>query len=170
MLRYPAFAILLCAELVFSAGYYNYKLNGADWGNTNSLCSKGLAQSPIDLKDSVAWRSETIKIRGFNYPDNVVQTLVRDGANSVTTDTHAEFQVTFDDGEKESFFPLQYHLHSPSEHTVNGEYFDLELHIVHVNAEGTPAAVIGFLFDVSNHTMAHNYDLDLLLPRVTDNS
>lgn len=42
--------------------------------------------------------------------------------------------------------------------------------MVHVDATGTPAAVIGFLFDVSNHTMARNQDLDLLLPRGQNNS
>lgn len=26
---------------------------------------------------------------------------------------------------------IQFHFHSPSEHTVNGRRFDLELHIVH---------------------------------------
>jgi len=61
-------------------------------------------------------------------------------------------------------------VHSPSEHTINGELFDLELHIVHVDATGTPAAVIGFLFDISNHTMAYNYELDLLMPRGSGNS
>lgn len=36
---------------------------------------------------------------------------------------------------------------------------------MHVDSTGTPAAVLGFFFDVSNHTYAYNYDLDLLLPR-----
>jgi carbonic anhydrase len=28
---------------------------------------------------------------------------------------------------------LQMHFHSPSEHTIDGVYFDLELHIVHLD-------------------------------------
>jgi carbonic anhydrase len=75
-------------------------------------------------------------------------------------DLYSEFQVTFDDGHKQSFYPLQYHLHSPSEHTINGELFDLELHIVHKDGNGNAAAVIGILFDVSNHTMAENFALN----------
>lgn len=34
--------------------------------------------------------------------------------------------------------PIQYHFHSPSEHTLEGRSFDAEMHIVHVpmNGEG----------------------------------
>ena len=42
---------------------------------------------------------------------------------------------------------------------------DLELHIVHVDSTGTPAAVIGFLFRVSNDADAYNAALDQILPR-----
>lgn len=42
---------------------------------------------------------------------------------------------------------------------------DLELHIVHVDKTGTPAAVIGFLFRASNDSDAYNAALDQLLPR-----
>ena len=100
----------------------------------------------------------------------MVTTLTRNGATKLPTNTGAEFDVTFDNGETKSFFPLQYHVHSPSEHTINGESFDLELHIVHVDSAGAPAAVIGVLFDVSNSTLAYNYDLDLLWPRGTASS
>ena len=27
----------------------------------------------------------------------------------------------------------QFHFHAPSEHTFNGSYYDLELHLVHIN-------------------------------------
>jgi carbonic anhydrase len=39
------------------------------------------------------------------------------------------------------------HFHAPSEHTVEGKHFDLELHIVHVDAVQNPAAVIAIFFD-----------------------
>lgn len=44
-----------------------------------------------------------------------------------------------------SWFPLQYHWHAPSEHTVDGHLFDAELHFVHTNAEGQ-YAVLGVFF------------------------
>jgi len=67
----------------------------------------------------------------------------------------AELQLTFNDGSQSFFTPLQFHFHSPSEHTVDGKSYDLEVHFVHivkgsVNSEGVPllGAVIGVFFDV----------------------
>lgn len=95
----------------------------------------------------------------------MTQTLSRAGATSVPRTTNPTFEVKFGDGRDDTFYPLQYHLHAPSEHSINGKLMDLELHIVHVDAQGTPAAVIGFLFQVSNDGDATNVALDGLLPR-----
>jgi len=44
---------------------------------------------------------------------------------------------------------LQFHWHHPSEHQINGEYLDLELHVVHSNSDGSgKLAVTGLLFKV----------------------
>jgi len=40
----------------------------------------------------------------------------------------------------------------------------LEFHIVHLDKDGNPAAVLGIFFDAINSTLAYNYDFDLLLP------
>ena len=57
--------------------------------------------------------------------------------------------LTFADGKLSIFEPLQLHFHSPSEHTVAGKYFDVELHIVHKykNTDGDLGAVIAVFFD-----------------------
>ena len=39
----------------------------------------------------------------------------------------------------------QFHFHSPSEHTIGGKSFDLEMHLVHKTADGK-IAVIGLMF------------------------
>lgn len=38
---------------------------------------------------------------------------------------------------------LQFHFHSPSEHTIDGQYFDAELHMVHKGASDDDLLVIG---------------------------
>ncbi|OVA17968.1 Alpha carbonic anhydrase [Macleaya cordata] len=43
----------------------------------------------------------------------------------------------------------QCHWHSPSEHTINGKRFGLELHMVHRNLELNKTAVIGVLYNIS---------------------
>ena len=47
------------------------------------------------------------------------------------------------------FDPIQFHFHSPSEHTIGGKFFDLELHIVHKykGTKGDLGAVLGIFFD-----------------------
>lgn len=54
-----------------------------------------------------------------------------------------------------TYTPLQFHFHAPSEHTVEGKYYDLEVHFVHKNQGATDTgiaesygAVIGVFFDV----------------------
>ena len=86
--------------------------------------------------------------------------LTRAGATNVPTTTKPSFAVQFGDGRKDEFYTLQFHLHAPSEHSIEGKLMDLELHIVHVDSTGTPAAVIGFLFEVSNDSNAYNAALD----------
>lgn len=48
--------------------------------------------------------------------------------------------------EKGSQRLLQFHFHSPSEHTVDGQSFPLEVHFVHVNDAGQ-LSVLGVLFE-----------------------
>merc|ERR1712087_588575 len=40
---------------------------------------------------------------------------------------------------------VQFHFHTPSEHTVDSQQFDMEMHLVHVN-EKSEIAVLGFMF------------------------
>jgi len=51
------------------------------------------------------------------------------------------------DGSMSLFDMLQFHFHAPSEHTIDGKGFDLELHIVHKEHGGNGLAVLGIVFD-----------------------
>ena len=45
---------------------------------------------------------------------------------------------------------VQFHMHTPSEHHIDGEYYPLEIHMVHQGiADNTKLAVIGLMFQVS---------------------
>jgi carbonic anhydrase len=48
---------------------------------------------------------------------------------------------------KKMFEPTNFHFHSPSEHTFDGKHYDLEMHIVNKNREGTAATVVAVYFD-----------------------
>ncbi len=40
-----------------------------------------------------------------------------------------------EEGELGLYNILQFHVHAPSEHTFDGEHYDLELHIVHISPQ-----------------------------------
>ncbi|TQE07872.1 hypothetical protein C1H46_006521 [Malus baccata] len=46
------------------------------------------------------------------------------------------------------YFLNECHWHTPSEHTINGIRYDLELHVVHRSADKNSVAVIAFLYQV----------------------
>ena len=46
-------------------------------------------------------------------------------------------------GGRDTWTLAQFHFHAPSEHTVDGTSYPLEVHLVHVDAAGKPAVVVG---------------------------
>ena len=155
-----AFAALMAATAMAGAGT-DYKTNGANWGTTDPLCASGKEQSPIDLSVAGASRSENMMLNGYGYTDfNPEQSDVLRNAGSVKVDVpNGEFHLNFADGSKSIFKILQFHFHAPSEHTVDGKNYDLEVHLVHLYAENDGlGGVIGIFFDRT----AGNYNNDFL--------
>ena len=50
-------------------------------------------------------------------------------------------------GVEGTYTAAQFHIHTSSEHTIDGKFFGAEMHIVHFNDEGTLAAVLGTMID-----------------------
>lgn len=111
----------------------------AELSADNFMCSQGKNQSPIDLSGSV---------------DADLPELVFDYANPVRTgeiNNGHTIQFTIHPGNfaligGENYEVVQGHFHSPSEHTVNGKTYPMEIHLVHAN-QGGDLAVIGILFE-----------------------
>jgi carbonic anhydrase len=59
---------------------------------------------------------------------------------------------------------LQFHFHQPSEHTINGETFPMEMHIVHQNAESGQLAVVGVMLREGDVADADYADIFANLP------
>jgi carbonic anhydrase len=58
-------------------------------------------------------------------------------------------------GADNEFSGVQFHFHSGSEHTINGQRLDLEMHTVHnpqESANSFIAAAVGILFSVEEYT------------------
>ena len=120
-----------------------------NWGNLTAFegneCGIGRAQSPVnflsrDIEDSSSTEAGTIEI---NYsPDRLavenLGTTIEFPMSSSSNNNMVINGVTYN--------LAQFHLHTPSEHTVDGAEYPLELHFVHVRqgAEGIPLSGLQF--------------------------
>lgn len=119
---------------------YHGATGPALWGElstTFSACKAGLEQSPIDL--AIALDAD-LEAPRFQY-GRIPVTLLNTGT---TLQVQAAAGNTLE-LEGETFNLLQMHFHHPSEHTVAGVAYPMELHLVHQNAKGELAVVGIFL-------------------------
>lgn len=102
------------------------------------LCGVGIRQSPIDIVDATPAKLPTIT---FNYQSTSLN--IHNTGNTIEV-VHPEGSWIEIDGTK--YYLLQFHFHAPSEHTVSGNLYDMEMHLVHKSEDGT-LAVIGVLIE-----------------------
>jgi len=138
------------------AADWNYNSLGDDWGSVNELCATGKQQSPIDINTDNTQLAETLKILKGTYKnfEGLSGLYMLDKGYTIQANLpggisggNGGYKRIFWNGHSGQFESLQFHVHAPSEHTVNGYHFDLELHVVHLFADGTLGGVIGVFFD-----------------------
>ena len=128
----------------------------AHWGELDesfAACSVGNAQSPIDITNATPVQLTDIE---FNY-DAVPMAIFNNGHTiqvQYAEGSHIVYnEITYD--------LVQFHFHQPSEHTVNGEAFGMELHLVHRDPLSGNLAVVGVLLregDADNAAYAPLFD------------
>ena len=105
-----------------------------------ALCRDGKNQSPVDL----------VADYHVGLPELVFQyhgTPIHETNNGHTIMLKVSEGNYLDVPEKKWRFQLlQGHFHSPSEHTINGESFAMEIHLVHANEDGQ-IAVVGVMVE-----------------------
>ncbi|WP_445144142.1 carbonic anhydrase [Dyella sp. Tek66A03] len=112
------------------------------WGSLDDAdvaCGKGEQQSPIDLDSRTAKTGKSGKFH-INYQPGAV-TLLNNGHTVEAEVGDAADTVTF---EGASYRLAQFHFHAPSEHSIDGKHFPLEIHFVNKDAEGH-ITVVGVL-------------------------
>jgi carbonic anhydrase len=112
------------------------------------LCSEGLEQSPIDLANAADIELPGVEIH--TPSDQVVEVLNQAGVIDALDNGHT-IQINTKSAEKMSvgdktYALVQFHFHAPSEHTIDGERFPMEMHFVH-QAEDGALAVVGVLIE-----------------------
>jgi len=127
-----------------SAWSYQGTLGPAYWHRLSKefeVCAKGTTQSPINLKTSYTAKQPPT----YAFKDAKAVPFTKDG-HSLSADLASTNSSLTHKGM--TYFVKQFHLHTPSEHHVNGRHFDMELHIVTKSSTGK-LLVNAIFFDVA---------------------
>jgi carbonic anhydrase len=128
------------------------------WGTLSpkfAACGEGRSQSPVDIANAVVG-TEPLELKTNLRPGALRiahHEHVADGINNGHT-----IQINYEGGDtltigNDSYDLVQYHFHNPSEHTVKGRHFPMEMHLVHKAASGK-LAVIGVFIEEGAHNAA----------------
>jgi carbonic anhydrase len=134
--------LAMAAPVLASSAHWGYTGHTSPeyWGELSleyQLCATGKNQAPIDLH---AMLEADLK------PLRIAYTA---GGDEVVNNGHA-IQVNYQPGstldvDGHVFELKQFHFHTPSENTIEGESFPMEMHLVHLDEAGN-IAVIGVMF------------------------
>ena len=127
------------------------------WGELNRdwvLCAMGKHQSPIDFRGARLKKFDKMKLE---IPAANLTIIHQTHVFDVLDNGHT-IQINFDKGETFTIGNVryelrQYHFHSPSEHTVNGRHYPMEMHLVHISKD-KKLAVIGVFIEEGQHNNA----------------
>ncbi|MGD1913887.1 MAG: carbonic anhydrase [Rivularia sp. (in: cyanobacteria)] len=111
-----------------------------NWGNLSpdfNTCQLGNNQSPINIKSAVDADLPKLKINYKNSPLRIIN-----NGHTIQVNYQSGSNLFLND---ESYELLQFHFHHPSEHKVEGEFFPMELHLVHKSQKGSLAVIGIFL-------------------------
>ncbi|MEM7273018.1 MAG: carbonic anhydrase family protein [Actinomycetota bacterium] len=123
-----------------------------NWGDIAEVCDDGLRQSPVRLRPQ---RGRG----GFDAPGDdpiIVDYEPSQPFEIENLGSTIEFPQISDSNISiggVTYDLLQFHIHADSEHTIRGKSYPLEIHFVHLNAEGN-AAVLGVMVDEGDENEA----------------
>jgi carbonic anhydrase len=143
-------ALLVPIGTTFSAEGAHWSYSGhtgpAQWGSMEEeykTCATGKLQSPIDIRDDRAKRTELPAIR-VDYKPSALKII--DNGHTVQINYDAGSFIEIGDKRYEL---AQFHFHKPSEEKLNGKSYPMVAHLVH-KAPGGNLAVIAVLLSTGS--------------------
>lgn len=132
----PAFAM---------ASHWSYEGEGSPehWSEVsaeNQMCKQGQNQSPIDINNMLKAHINPLKSSYIDSPFSIIN----NGHTIQASFAQDAKDVVIIDGIP--FHLQQLHFHAPSENTLHGKHYAMEMHLVHKNADGD-IAVVAVMFE-----------------------
>jgi carbonic anhydrase len=113
----------------------------AEWGSLpgDAVCATGTRQSPVALgtKAPAPVEAKDLPNLVFRYGTTGLH-LVNNG-HTVQADVDKGSTVEIDGA---AWTLLQFHFHAPSEHSLDGLHYPMEMHLVHAGSDGKPGLVV----------------------------
>lgn len=136
--------------------HWGYTAEGAPehWGGLSAeyeTCGTGQEQSPIDLTGAQPVDLEDLE---FAYTPTAGEVLNNGHTLQFTPDTPQQVTLA-----GETLELVQLHMHTPSEHHLDGQQLPGEIHLVHKNAQGE-LTVLGIMLDTGQDNALVQYLLD----------
>ena len=124
----------------------------ANWANLCSATCAGTSQSPVDIVVADVADEDLPEIE-FGYHETDME-LFNNGHTIEAAEETAQKTKSIGIIRK-SYELLQFHFHSLSEHTIDGDHFPIEMHLVHRFSDAD-LAVIGVMIEqgAENSTLA----------------
>jgi len=148
----PLFISILCLSILLSScrnddettdcNTFEWEYTGPTAPEAWQLCSAdcaGQSQSPVNITNAVA--DNTLNALVTDYETAPIN--LRNNGHTLQFDYNSGSTLNVNG---EEFELLQFHFHALSEHTVGGQQYPLEVHLVHQNAAGD-LAVVGVFFE-----------------------
>jgi len=139
-------ALVLSGGLCFASGSAHWGYVGdtspEHWGSLDpayEMCAKGVNQSPINLTGFVEAELAPIE---FHYTGLATEVLNNGHAIQANYTAGSTIKAA-----GKVFELKQFHFHSPSENTIDGNYFPMEGHFVHMAEDGS-LAVIAVMYKI----------------------
>ena len=147
--------LLSFALTKLAPGGYNYNSFGDDWSTDFPQCG-GVNQSPIDITVSKRPRSSKSFPFQFKMSNKSLRISYLNTGDSIKTSGNFCSVKTIDSNNiKAKYDSIQFHVHAPAEHTLNGKLGDAEVHFVHKLATESTGkyqyVVVGVIFKVTNN-------------------
>lgn len=154
--------LVVTLEIFFMTSYanttiqwgYQGKTNPKNWGQFSKICTFGKQQSPVNINLNQPQKLVKPKI---NYQSTSIHILNDGHTVKVNCDRGSFIRLN-----NHSYEVQQFHYHSPSEHSLNGQFFPAELHIVHHDNNNNNYAVVGILLKEGKTNSTYQTFIDLL--------